>query len=234
MNAIGASAVTRCEDGAPRVRNGRTNRDQEGDPPSSGGVKEGVVVVGGIEQDDDEAIFPAGHTEPERFSQALAYHRSLLFDYTRRWDMNNRRSRATRSNDDDNERRQDDDGGSHSSNSDVSNILPSSTAWPRHVPDARDVPALEFDLTFCLKSLRRRESGARPPRHPHLPQISNTETAAAFFSSSPSRICEDVQFRLASFYLRQAGRRDQQIRGCEMARALAEHGHPDGMCLYGT
>lgn len=79
--------------------------------------------------------------------------------------------------------------------------------WPKHVPDAVDVPALEMDLLFCGRSPKYRNN---------------------------SRSCQDVQFRIASYYLTQKERPDLQTKGYKLVKDLAEHGHADGMCLYGT
>jgi TPR repeat protein len=125
----------------------------------------------------------------------------------------------------------------------------SSTAWPRHVPDAADVPALEFDLRFCLRSVRN-----RPPRpsnpspaalssHPYRSGAAAATSASSSPSSSsaapaaapdPRRLCQDLRFRIASFYLAQAADPERQREGHRAVRSLAEEGHPDGMCLYGA
>lgn len=133
--------------------------------------------------------YPTGYTELERFLQALEYHRSLLFDYTRRWELED---------------------AAHTSASASNGATPtnsSTTAWPRHVPDARDVPALETDLKFCEASPSYR--GNR-------------------------RTCQNLQFRLASFYVAQTHDHEAQRKGYRIVKRLAEHGHPDGMCLYGA
>ena len=118
-----------------------------------------------------EARYPTGYTEPERFAQALEYHRSLLFDYLRRWEMGMNHHQPTeqpRSRHHHQQSRHHPDRANsifeaenHSPNNNDSagsNIESSvsSTAWPRHVPNACDVPALEYDLKYCLKQRRRR------------------------------------------------------------------------------
>jgi hypothetical protein len=253
-------------------------------------------------EEEEEYRFPTGYTEPERFSQALEYHRSLLFDYTRRWEMakatlphhqqnlhsSNSDSRAKnchKSLGDDNAHRTattecDSDykvpniNSGENSTSDAttapaaSSILEplsySSTAWPRHVPDAKDVPALEFDLHFCLKSLRfnknpRQIADDLPAAAPPAPSPSSspsssmsrlssrlnsknseTTTSVASYSSYSSsldparRLCQNLQFRIASFYLTQACQPQKQREGYRIVQSLATQGHPDGMCLYGT
>lgn len=116
---------------------------------------------------------PTGYTETERFLQCLEYHRSLLFDYSRRWDI------------------EDPNG---------------SSVWPRNIPQADEIPALELDLKFCKMS----------------PNYRNNRN-----------VCQNQQFRIAAYYVTQKDDTELQMRGYKLVKDLAEHGHPDGMCLYG-
>jgi TPR repeat protein len=72
---------------------------------------------------------------------------------------------------------------------------------------AREIPALELDLKFCEKN-------------PH-------------YSKNSSTSCHKQQFRIASYYVMQKGSPEIQLKGYKMIKELAEHGYPDGMCLYG-
>lgn len=127
--------------------------------------------------DDD---LPSGYSERDRFFNTLEYHRSLLFDYARRW----------------NDKTQ-------SLNSKIHN----SVTWPRNIPSAHEIPALELDLRFCLMSPNYRNNIAT---------------------------CQNLQFRIASFYVAQENDPNIQRRGFQLLKEVADHGHPDGMCLYGT
>ena len=82
---------------------------------------------------------------------------------------------------------------------------PISANWPRNVPSMKETSALELDLKFCL-------------RNPPSPQN--------------DRKCQNMQFRIASCYLRS---QDPllQYRGFKLVKELAAQGHPNGMCLYG-
>jgi hypothetical protein len=82
-----------------------------------------------------------------------------------------------------------------------------SITWPRNVPTLDEIAALELDLTFCLKSPSYRRADA--PK------------------------CEDKMFRIGSFYLQDTSHPEFLVKGFKMVKELAEHGHPDGMCLYG-
>jgi hypothetical protein len=124
-----------------------------------------------------EIVFPTGHTEVERFIQTLEYNRCLLPDYVRRWETSDDTLKA------------------------ADNIT-----WPRVIPSASEIPALELDLKFCQKS----------PRY--------AEKASA---------CHKQQFRIGSYYVMQSGSPESQLKGYKMIKELAEQGHPDGMCLYG-
>lgn len=80
---------------------------------------------------------------------------------------------------------------------------PTTSSWPLHVPVEHAVSAIEYDLMFCNR-----------------------------MDNKKSKYCDDLQFRLASYYLRQE---DPDIRkkGFKMIKRLAERAHGDGMCMYG-
>ena len=79
--------------------------------------------------------------------------------------------------------------------------------WPRKIPAPADVPGLEMDFRFCKRS----------------PNYRNQD-----------RACQDLQFRIAAYYVVACpGDAALQMKGYRMIKDLAEHGHPDGMCLYG-
>jgi hypothetical protein len=123
-----------------------------------------------------EIVFPTGHTEVERFIQTLEYNRCLLPDYVRRWETGDGTPKLAEK------------------------------TWPRVIPSASEIPALELDLKFCLKS------------------PSSAEKASA---------CHKHKFRIGSYYVMQKESQKGQIKGYKMIKELAEQGHPDGMCLYG-
>jgi hypothetical protein len=123
-----------------------------------------------------EVVFPTGHTEVERFIQTLEYNRCLLPDYVRRWESGDDALRS------------------------VGNIT-----WPRAIPSAEEIPALELDLKFCQVN----------------PRAKNSST------------CHKQQFRIGSYYVMQKESPEGQLKGYKMIKELAEQGHPDGMCLYG-
>ena len=83
---------------------------------------------------------------------------------------------------------------------------PGQQTWPRKIPLAADIPALEMDYRFCKKSAGAHE-----------------------------RPCQDLQFRIAAYYITtfQKHNREKQMIGYRMIKDLAEKGHPDGMCYYG-
>ena len=85
------------------------------------------------------------------------------------------------------------------------NQNPISANWPRNIPSMKETSALELDLKFCQ-------------RNPRSPQN--------------DKKCQNLQFRIASCYIRS---RDPklQYRGYKLVKELAALGHPDGMCLYG-
>jgi hypothetical protein len=120
----------------------------------------------------------SGHSERERFLNGLMYHRSLLFDYVRRWNDS-----------------------TQSPNSKIDNSI----SWPRNVPTTDEVPALELDLRFCRMSPRYRNNDAT---------------------------CQNLQFRIASYYVTQEKDLERQQYGYQLLKDVAFHGHPDAMCLY--
>ena len=83
-------------------------------------------------------------------------------------------------------------------------------SWPRKVPHQSEISALEMDYTFCKRS----------------PNYRNKD-----------RACQDLQFRIGSYYITKYQGTDNgemQMKGYKMIKDLAEQGHPDGMCYYGT
>lgn len=69
----------------------------------------------------DEDVF----SEPARYEQCIAYHRSLLDEYRQKWDYNNVKSRT-----------------------------PTTTGWPKQVPTEAEIPMLEFDYKFASGKYR--------------------------------------------------------------------------------
>jgi len=122
----------------------------------------------------DQEQYPDGRKEPDRFFQSLDYHRSLLFDYRRRWQED-------------------------------SDDVAAEVQWPRHIPEADLIRGLEIDWLFCQASPNYR---------------GNRQT------------CQDQQFRIASYYLLNQNDPAEKRKGAKLVKDLAEHGHPDGMCLY--
>lgn len=82
---------------------------------------------------------------------------------------------------------------------------PGRTTWPKNVPSKDEVKDLETDFSFCQRSPRYRNN---------------------------DRTCQNLQFRIASYYLQEENPEHQQL-GYKLVKQLAESGHPDGMCLYG-
>lgn len=141
--------------------------------------RQSVIPTQCEQYEDDEDDYDTGYTEADRFFHSLEYHRSLLPDYERRW------LRAC---------------GVHE--------IPTKRQrerWPKHVPKASEIPALELDFKFCQKSLEFQDDIKK---------------------------CQDLQFKIASFLIRQDDEDDQR-KGFKMLKELAESSHPDGMCLYG-
>ena len=81
---------------------------------------------------------------------------------------------------------------------------PSHTEWPTNIPHASEISALELDLQLYLKG-----------------------------DQAQSRRCQDLQFRIASYYLFREKSMEKQKKGFNMVKDLAVVGHPDGLCLYG-
>jgi hypothetical protein len=79
--------------------------------------------------------------------------------------------------------------------------------WPRNIPTEDEIPSLEMDFTFCQKT--------------------------SFFVGM-SKACQDLKFRIASYYVFQDKALADRIKGYRMVKELAESGHPDSMCLFGT
>jgi hypothetical protein len=79
-------------------------------------------------------------------------------------------------------------------------------SWPRRTPDKSEAPALELDLKFCQRSPNKNDKVK----------------------------CQDIQFRIASYNILQTDCLSSQQKGFWLLKDLAEQGHPDGMCLYGT
>lgn len=77
--------------------------------------------------------------------------------------------------------------------------------WPRRIPKPHQVASLEFDLKFCERS-----------------------------QTEDTKKCQDLQFRIACFYIYQESNPIFQKRGLNLVKDLANKGHADGMCLYGT
>ena len=153
------------------------------------------------EQDEES---PTGYTEAERFMQSLEYHRSILPDYQRRWadEVKAAAAAAAAANE---QHTATATRNSNTTHDDVP-VRITKTTWPRNIPSPAEIPSLELDLTFCLRSPSFRDS---------------------------TKTCKDIQFRLASYYIIQSKKTEIQQKGLGMLKSLAEHGHPDGMCLYG-
>ena len=81
---------------------------------------------------------------------------------------------------------------------------PSSIRWPTNIPQKDEISALEVDL----QNYRKNEGN--------------------------SRLCQDLEFRIASYYLFRESDQEQQKKGFNLVKKLALDCHPDGLCLYGT
>ena len=81
---------------------------------------------------------------------------------------------------------------------------PSSIKWPNNIPQKSDVSALEMDLQMYLKG-----------------------------DQADTRLCQDLEFRIASYYLFREDSIEQQRKGFNIVKKLAVNGHADGLCLYG-
>lgn len=86
---------------------------------------------------------------------------------------------------------------------------PTTKGWPRHVPIAQEMPSLEYDWSYC----NRRTGDTK--------------------DETRRKYCDNLQFRLASFYLQQTEESIQR-NGVKLIKDLAERGHADGMCMYGV
>jgi TPR repeat protein len=71
-----------------------------------------------------------------------------------------------------------------------------------------------------------------PRNIPGEDEISALELDLKFCLRNPTSSCQNMQFRIASFYL-QCNDPKLQYRGYKLVKELAERGDPDGMCLYG-
>jgi len=121
-------AVLRCEE------------KEEADVEEDEEEEEALLPL--VENFDDSTDEDTGYTEAERFFQCLDYHRSLLYDYERRWGP----IEALLSTENNNE---------NGENSNTKQDAKSKTrhpAWPRRIPTEDEINALETDLTFCLRS----------------------------------------------------------------------------------
>jgi hypothetical protein len=159
---------------------------EEGTKPTSSELNK-AQCDDDLEHEDDQE---SGYSESERFLQCLEYHRSLLYDYNRRWFPK--------------VVPKDPEGGKIDEKTNDKEVNRSAT-WPRNVPSAKDIKSLETDLLFCQRSP---------------------------YSKEQVRRCQDVQFRIAAYYVKQKDEESQR-KGFKLVKELAEHGHPDGMCLMG-
>ena len=71
-----------------------------------------------------------------------------------------------------------------------------------------------------------------PRNIPATDEIPALEFDLKFCKQNPTPKCQDLQFRIASFFVNSKDPR-QKYQGYKMIKELAEQGHPDGMCLYG-
>lgn len=82
---------------------------------------------------------------------------------------------------------------------------PASIKWPNNIPDSSEISALEMDLRMYLKNQNNQEE---------------------------NRNVQDLEFRIASYYLFREQSKESQKKGFNMVKKLAVDGHPDGLCLY--
>lgn len=82
---------------------------------------------------------------------------------------------------------------------------PASIKWPNNIPDSSEISALEMDLKMYLKNRNNQED---------------------------KRNVQDLEFRIASYYLFREQSKESQKKGFYMVKKLAVEGHPDGLCLY--
>jgi len=186
-------SITRCE----KADDTDTDEEEEENEP----------LLPFVENGEDANDLDTGYTEEERFYQCLDYHRSLLFDYYRRW--------GGPSDMDEDDQKQDAPAETETTSSSSSSVALNRqkttklkhSAWPRRVPTADEINALETDLKFCLRDSHNYKD----------------------HSSS----CPNLQFRIASYYVAQDDPVSQR-KGFKQIKELAEQGHPDGMCYYGA
>jgi TPR repeat protein len=84
--------------------------------------------------DEDSDLQDEGFTESIRFEQCLAYHKTLLPEYRKRWDYNNLSKQTTPS---------------------------ASTTWPTHVPLPTEIPSLETDFSYCTRTAGKQTEDRR-------------------------------------------------------------------------
>ena len=77
-----------------------------------------------------------------------------------------------------------------------------------------EIPSLETDFGYCN---RKTKAGGT--------------TAKQQQDMERQTYCDNLQFRLAAFYLQQVDDPDMQLAGFKLVKELAERGHADGMCL---
>ena len=118
-------------------------KEDIGDSNAEDGEEEQLLPLEDNGEDSNE--LDSGYTEAERFSQCLEYHRSLLFDYYRRWGEADTVEDEV----------EDEQGES------ALKTKPSETdlnSWPRRVPTDSEINALETDLKFCLRDANQKEN----------------------------------------------------------------------------
>jgi TPR repeat protein len=159
----------------------------------------------------DEYDEETGYTESERFFQCLDYHRSLLFDYHRRWGpyLNEKDEEKK---EEKKEKQKKEHNYYHGTINDKEVNV--SAKWPRKIPNATEARALETDLVFCKRSLKTTKYDIK--------------------SSGDAKKCQDIQFRIAAYYCKLKEDEEGQRKGFKLVKELAEQGHVDGMCYYGA
>jgi hypothetical protein len=165
--------------------------------------------------DDDSS----GYTEEDRFYECVTYHRSLLHDYLRRWGPRPYQLEDETAKDSDktattSSETSSDDGNSSSIETTEAHrqvSAQSKSRWPRNVPTAQEVTALECDLVFC-------------ERNPKLEGKGN------------DKACQETKFQIAAYYVspQNDDRVSQREKGFLVIKELAEQGYADAMCYYGT
>jgi hypothetical protein len=164
-----------------------------------------------VDLDDADS---SGYTEEGRFYECVTYHRSLLHDYLRRWgprpcqqdDMtaNDSGQTATTSS----ETSSDEEANREYRKVPAGN---GKSRWPRNVPTAQEVTALECDLFFC----------ERNPKYRRRNDV---------------KACHETKFLIAAYYAspENEDRISQREKGFLVVKELAEQGYADAMCFYGT